>query len=78
MESALDSYGDCPICLEELNKNSSLEYMPCCHVFHTNCINTWLNEKPTCPVCKINVLNYSEMNYDSNNHIIIIIIYNKI
>lgn len=63
-----ETYGDCNICLEPLLKTETLEYLPCCHGFHYNCITPWLNEKTICPVCKINILRYADSNnMDFNN-----------
>jgi hypothetical protein len=39
----------CAICLEE-NANKRLQN--CGHYFHETCINTWLNIKPICPLCR--------------------------
>lgn len=44
----------CPICMEETNKNIKL---PCNHVFCTACIEKWLCKNTnTCPNCRINVI----------------------
>jgi hypothetical protein len=40
----------CTICLECLN--NQLKTLPCKHQFHTRCINKWLREKNTCPMCR--------------------------
>ena len=48
----------CSICLEEYeNENKILKY-PCGHIFHDNCIDTWINTEvdmkitPSCPNCR--------------------------
>ena len=45
----------CSICLEKLTKKNP-KYRPlallCGDVFHTKCINLWLEEHSTCPLCR--------------------------
>ena len=40
----------CLICLDSID---NIEFLPCSHGFHINCINEWINAKPYCPICKI-------------------------
>jgi hypothetical protein len=52
---------DCPICLDALGSNGAQQASghPAgsdgaetdWHCFHPNCINTWIGQNPTCPVC---------------------------
>ncbi len=43
----------CTICMDNLNNNDQvIKTLPCTHAFHTACINTWLKQNPTCPVCR--------------------------
>ena len=43
--------GICTICFEEYNENHEYRILPCQHVFHYECIFTWLieNGKKKCP-----------------------------
>ncbi|GMI92229.1 Arabidopsis Toxicos en Levadura 57 [Hibiscus trionum] len=44
---------DCPICLSEFEENQCLKTIPHCkHVFHVQCIDTWLSSHVSCPVCR--------------------------
>lgn len=43
---------DCAICLLKLNNNLNISEMPCSHIFHAKCLETWLISKSTCPVCR--------------------------
>ncbi|KAH7515901.1 RING-H2 finger protein ATL73 [Ziziphus jujuba] len=44
----------CMVCLEEFDKaeTSRASCMPCSHVFHEDCIVTWLNHSHYCPICR--------------------------
>ncbi|KAM0930867.1 hypothetical protein ACQ4PT_000756 [Festuca glaucescens] len=42
----------CSICLEEVVVGDLLRSLPCVHQFHVNCIDPWLRQQGTCPVCK--------------------------
>ena len=41
---------ECTICLNELEKDTNK--LICGHIFHTTCINIWLNIKSSCPICR--------------------------
>ncbi|XP_021294599.1 E3 ubiquitin-protein ligase RING1-like [Herrania umbratica] len=41
----------CAICLESLFVDSHLA-LPCCHLYHNNCIMEWLCRKQECPLCR--------------------------
>ncbi|KAL1346205.1 hypothetical protein HN51_019920 [Arachis hypogaea] len=44
---------DCPICLEDFNAGQFCQIFPSCkHMYHSNCIDSWLKKKLTCPVCR--------------------------
>ncbi|KAG2673404.1 hypothetical protein I3760_13G089100 [Carya illinoinensis] len=45
----------CSICLEQVNKGELVRSLPCLHQFHANCIDPWLRQQGTCPVCKLRV-----------------------
>lgn len=42
----------CPIMQTEFEKGEDVIVLPCHHCFNYEAINTWLNEKPECPVCR--------------------------
>ncbi|XP_038996976.1 RING-H2 finger protein ATL46-like [Hibiscus syriacus] len=44
---------DCAVCLCEFSEKDKLRLLPMCsHVFHINCIDTWLLSNSTCPLCR--------------------------
>lgn len=45
----------CSICLEQVNRGELIRSLPCLHQFHANCIDPWLRQQGTCPVCKLTV-----------------------
>ena len=45
----------CTICLENYINGEESIALPCIHIFHANCIKTWLKNKRTCPICKYEI-----------------------
>ncbi|KAI3907156.1 hypothetical protein MKW92_034396 [Papaver armeniacum] len=41
----------CAVCFEGILDGSEVSSMPCSHMFHYDCLVTWLNEINSCPVC---------------------------
>ncbi len=40
----------CSICIEHLDETTKI--LTCSHQFHEKCINEWLEENSTCPLCR--------------------------
>ncbi|KAG5533380.1 hypothetical protein RHGRI_027534 [Rhododendron griersonianum] len=52
----------CSVCLEQVTVGELVRSLPCLHQvcflscnFHANCIDPWLRQQGTCPVCKFKV-----------------------
>ncbi|KAJ4963643.1 hypothetical protein NE237_023582 [Protea cynaroides] len=45
----------CRICLEEFSVGLEVKVMPCAHVFHGDCIITWLQQSHYCPLCRFSM-----------------------
>ena len=57
----------CSICVASYENNDDISIIVNCdHQFHTNCINTWLRNHNTCPLCRTNVLVHNLNNNDRN------------
>ena len=43
----------CSVCMSELNIDENVCELPCQHIFHNNCIQTWLQQyNYKCPICR--------------------------
>ena len=42
----------CSICFEQFNDEEECRELKCNHMFHQKCVDTWLEEHVTCPVCR--------------------------
>lgn len=43
---------DCSICLEKIYERQRRTALPCGHTFHALCVETWLRQNSTCPLCR--------------------------
>lgn len=53
--SAADECKTCEICLENYTIGEQCKRLPCLHIFHSACINSWLCQASTCPQCRMDV-----------------------
>jgi Ring finger domain len=42
----------CTICCDEMEVGTTAVRLPCAHIYHTDCITTWLSKFNTCPICR--------------------------
>lgn len=54
----------CCICLQQYKIEENVIEMSCNHLYHSECIEEWLNNNPTCPICRTDVIN-------ENNNVIL-------
>eukprot|EP01018_Ginkgo_biloba_P021095 Gb_38787 [translate_table: standard] len=51
---------ECSICLFPMEENQLIRFLPqCTHSFHKDCIDCWLSQKGTCPLCYTQVVSYA-------------------
>jgi hypothetical protein len=51
----------CAVCIETYRVAEVVRILPCKHQFHKGCIDQWLLEKRTCPMCKMDILKHYGM-----------------
>ncbi|OMJ28237.1 Receptor homology region, transmembrane domain- and RING domain-containing protein 3 [Smittium culicis] len=57
---------DCLICFEVIDIGDSIREIPCNHIFHLNCLDTWLKSRSVyCPTCRFN-LHVDSSNFSPN------------
>ncbi|XP_056464306.1 E3 ubiquitin-protein ligase RNF128-like [Gadus chalcogrammus] len=72
-ETGLDAQ-TCAVCIESYKAGDVITVLTCGHIFHKACIEPWLLEKRTCPMCKCDILkalgveNVDEKNEVSNTY----------
>ncbi|XP_071768345.1 RING finger protein 150a [Centroberyx gerrardi] len=49
-------FDNCAVCIEGYKPNDVVRILPCRHVFHKHCVDPWLQDHRTCPMCKVNIL----------------------
>ncbi|ESO99384.1 hypothetical protein LOTGIDRAFT_88425, partial [Lottia gigantea] len=46
---------ECSICMCEYEDNDCLRILPCFHCFHSGCVDKWLTNNASCPVCRVDI-----------------------
>jgi len=50
--TSTESCKTCNVCISDFEMGDRLRKIKCGHEFHTHCIDTWLKDNITCPICK--------------------------
>ncbi len=53
--SQVEGNKECSVCQDEFDQNTQVIQLPCTHIFHENCIVTWLKVNGSCPVCRFKI-----------------------
>ncbi|GAB6019177.1 hypothetical protein CHUAL_000796 [Chamberlinius hualienensis] len=57
----------CAVCIEPYRAHDVLRILPCGHQFHKLCVDPWLLEHRTCPMCKMDILKHFGLSYAGND-----------
>ena len=57
---------NCVICLEDFKNREKAIILPCIHLFHKNCIKSWLKKNNSCPICKFKLTRDNLMGQNNN------------
>ena len=51
-----EAHLDCCICLANFDKEAQVTELNCKHIFHTECLEKWMETKTICPFCREEVV----------------------
>ncbi|VVC26190.1 Hypothetical protein CINCED_3A015240 [Cinara cedri] len=55
---------NCAICWEKMD---SARKLPCGHLFHNGCLQSWMEQEPSCPTCRLSLTLGHDQNIPMNN-----------
>lgn len=47
---------ECPICLQNFEKNDAVYLTNCIHIYHFNCLALWAPHQMICPICRFSLV----------------------
>ncbi|KNC96582.1 uncharacterized protein SPPG_08166 [Spizellomyces punctatus DAOM BR117] len=56
------AHSECSICQDDYTEGEEVVALPCKHLFHQQCIESWLEVNGTCPVCRYSLVSKQEDN----------------
>ncbi|KAM1511925.1 hypothetical protein PS1_024009 [Malus domestica] len=65
---AEETSAECCICLKRLEVGEEAKEMPCNHRFHPVCIDSWLERRPSCPLCRFSMPTRAEAAAQGRGH----------
>uniref|UniRef100_A0A8D0GA42 RING-type E3 ubiquitin transferase n=1 Tax=Sphenodon punctatus TaxID=8508 RepID=A0A8D0GA42_SPHPU len=67
--SSCSSAPICAICLEEFSEGQELRIISCFHEFHRECVDPWLQQHHTCPLCMFNIIGRAKPDMELPRHL---------
>ena len=62
-------WDNCAICIDEFKQSEDVRLLYSCrHVFHVKCVDQWLTDNTTCPICRQDVKQVEEPNPSVDMH----------
>lgn len=58
-EEDLERSPECVVCRDHNDKETS-RVMPCGHVFHEDCLKSWIMQKQNCPICNKSLFDFTQ------------------
>ena len=58
-EEDLERSPDCVVCRDH-NDTQTSRVMPCGHVFHEDCLKSWIMQKQNCPICNKPLFDFTQ------------------
>lgn len=55
---------NCAICWEKMD---SARKLPCGHLFHNGCLQSWMEQEPSCPTCRLSLTLGHDQNMPMNS-----------
>ena len=52
---SMDEIQECSICISAIQVNDTIIELGCKHIFHHKCLQPWIEEHRSCPLCRENI-----------------------
>ena len=59
---------ECVICIDPISNDSDCKMLSCFHIFHSQCISSWLLANGSCPMCNKMFLKRDHIKLDLKKH----------
>ena len=59
---------ECVICIEPIRNDTQCRMLSCFHIFHSECVEKWLIENASCPMCAKVLVSKDDIKLDLKKH----------